>query len=43
MVYLLPDRDVLSQPWDEIAMELIDPWEIKGKKQTNDVQRTNYN
>lgn len=26
---LLPDRDVVSQPWDKIAVDLIRPWEIK--------------
>ena len=28
---LLPDRDVVSQPWDEIVVDLIGPWEIKAK------------
>ena len=26
---LLPDRGVVSQPWDEIAVDLIDPFEVK--------------
>lgn len=25
---LLPDRDVISQPWDKIAVDLIGPWEL---------------
>ena len=26
---LLPDRDIVSQSWDKIAVDFIGPWEVK--------------
>ena len=30
---LLTNRDIVSQPWDNITVDLKRPWEVKAKKQ----------